>query len=88
MPCSRPAARFAPALVSLVFGLILPLLAAAPAAAQKSPDDELKSLTVPDGMELKLFASEPLITNPAAIDIDSHGRVWVAEIQGLSLIHI
>ncbi len=82
MPCSRPAARFSPALVSWVFSLILPLTVAAPAAAQKSPDDELKSLTVPGGMELKLFASEPLITNPAAIDIDTHGRVWVAEIQG------
>ena len=81
MPCSRLAARFALALCPSVLGLILQLVAAAPAAAQKSPDDELKSLTVPDGMELKLFASEPMITNPAAIDIDTHGRVWVAEIQ-------
>ncbi|MBA4015896.1 MAG: hypothetical protein C0483_01775 [Pirellula sp.] len=76
MPCFRPAL-----LAALAFGLILPLFAAMPAAAQKSPEEELKSLTVPDGMELKLFASEPLITNPAAIDIDTHGRVWVAEIQ-------
>lgn len=82
MPCSRLAARFIPALASSVLGLILPLTAAGPAAAQKSPDVELQSLTVPEDMELGLFASEPLITNPAAIDVDSHGRVWVAEIQG------
>ena len=82
MPCSRLAVRFSSALLSSVLGLILPLTTAAPAAAQKSPDEELRSLTVPDGMELGLFASEPMITNPAAIDVDSHGRVWVAEIQG------
>ncbi len=49
--------------------------------AQLSPEEELKSLSAPDGLELSLFASEPLITNPAAIDVDTHGRVWVAEIQ-------
>jgi len=53
----------------------------APAWAQKSPEEELKALVVPDDMEIKLFASEPMITNPAAIDIDTQGRVWVAEIQ-------
>jgi putative membrane-bound dehydrogenase-like protein len=49
--------------------------------AQMSADEQLKKLRVPDGAELSLFAAEPLITNPAAIDIDTHGRVWVAEIQ-------
>ncbi|MEX2559353.1 MAG: PVC-type heme-binding CxxCH protein, partial [Pirellulales bacterium] len=34
-----------------------------------------------EGFEAALFASEPMITNPAAIDIDTQGRVWVAEIQ-------
>ncbi|HVU87882.1 MAG TPA: PVC-type heme-binding CxxCH protein [Pirellulales bacterium] len=57
------------------------LATAITALAQMSPEDELKSLSVPDGLELKLFASEPMITNPAAIDVDTHGRVWVAEIQ-------
>ena len=51
------------------------------ARAQQSPEAELKSLQAADGLELSLFASEPLITNPAAIDVDTHGRVWVAEIQ-------
>ena len=60
---------------------LLVAFAAAPVLAQKSPEDELKSLAVAPGLELSLFASEPMITNPAAIDIDTHGRVWVAEIQ-------
>jgi glucose/arabinose dehydrogenase len=51
------------------------------AVAQLSPDDELATLKPAPGFEVSLFASEPLITNPAAIDVDTHGRVWVAEIQ-------
>ena len=51
------------------------------ANAQQGAEAELKTLQVPDDFEIGLFASEPLITNPAAIDIDTHGRVWVAEIQ-------
>jgi putative membrane-bound dehydrogenase-like protein len=51
------------------------------ACAQKTPEEALKSLKIPDEMEVTLFASEPMITNPSAIDVDTHGRVWVAEIQ-------
>ncbi len=49
--------------------------------AQLSPDDELKTLRPAEGMEVSLFASEPMITNPSCMDVDTHGRVWVAEIQ-------
>src|SRR5688572_27230447 len=51
------------------------------ASAQKSPEEGLKAIKIPNDMEISLFASEPMITNPSAIDIDTHGRVWVAEIQ-------
>lgn len=51
------------------------------AFAQKSPEEELKTLRPAEGMELQLFASEPLIVNPSCLDVDSKGRVWVAEIQ-------
>lgn len=49
--------------------------------AQKPAEEELATLKAPPGFEIGLFASEPMITNPSAIDIDSAGRVWVAEIQ-------
>jgi glucose/arabinose dehydrogenase len=51
------------------------------AVAQKPPPEALKALKVADDMDVSLFASESMITNPSAIDIDTHGRVWVAEIQ-------
>jgi putative membrane-bound dehydrogenase-like protein len=52
-----------------------------PLWAQLAPDAEIRDLQPSPDIEVSLFASEPMITNPAAIDIDTHGRVWVAEIQ-------
>lgn len=49
------------------------------AHAQLAPEDTVKSFTVADGFEVKLFASEPMISNPIAIDVDTYGRVWVTE---------
>ena len=51
------------------------------ARGQFSPGEELKTLKAAPEIEVSLFASEPLIKNPAAIDVDTHGRVWVAEIE-------
>ena len=51
------------------------------ARAQISPAEELRTLRSGDGIGVSLFASEPMITNPSAIDVDTRGRVWVAEIQ-------
>ena len=34
---------------------------------------------VPDGFEVTLWASSPMVKNPTNIDIDRDGRIWVAE---------
>jgi len=47
--------------------------------AQMTPDAALKSFTVADGLQLQLFASEPMFVNPTCIDVDHKGRVWVCE---------
>ncbi len=39
----------------------------------------LQGLEVADGLELTLFASEPMLTNPTNIDVDTKGRIWVCE---------
>ena len=51
------------------------------AQAQKTPDQTMQALRTADGFEVGLFASEPMITNPTALDVDTQGRVWVAEGQ-------
>ncbi len=50
-----------------------------PAAAQLPPDKALTTMKAGDGLQVELFASEPMLLNPTAIDVDHLGRVWVAE---------
>ena len=69
-----------PAPIAALLGLSL-LVCAGTARAQLPPGQELSKLVTSGPFEASLFASEPMITNPAAIDIDTKGRVWVAEIQ-------
>ncbi|HEV3202904.1 MAG TPA: PVC-type heme-binding CxxCH protein [Gemmataceae bacterium] len=50
------------------------------ARAQIRDDREaLKTLKVPEGFEIRLFAGADICHNPTAIDVDIYGRVWVAE---------
>ncbi len=46
---------------------------------QLSPEESAKLIQVPKGFELSLFASEPDIINPIAMDWDEKGRLWVIE---------
>ena len=41
--------------------------------------EQLAALKVADGLEVTLFASEPMIVNPPNMDVDSRGRVWATE---------
>lgn len=47
--------------------------------AEHSPESSLADLKVYDGLEVTLFASEPMFSNPTNMDIDARGRVWVCE---------
>ncbi|MGC1242632.1 MAG: PVC-type heme-binding CxxCH protein [Chryseosolibacter sp.] len=44
-----------------------------------SPEASAKLIQVPPGFDLALFASEPDIINPIAMDWDEKGRLWVIE---------
>ncbi len=44
-----------------------------------SPHESMAHLDVAPGLELTLFAHEPMVVNPTNIDIDRRGRVWVTE---------
>src|SRR5712692_9420361 len=47
--------------------------------SQLPPDKSLQSFKVSPGLEISLWASEPLFVNPTCMDIDNKGRVWVCE---------
>src|SRR5881275_935960 len=48
-------------------------------AAQVPPQKAVATFTVSDGLEVSLWASEPLFVNPTCCDVDHKGRVWVCE---------
>ncbi|MFD3002404.1 c-type cytochrome [Pontibacter toksunensis] len=47
-----------------------------------SPAASLGLMQVADGFEVKLVASEPLVTAPVAMTFDDEGRMWVVEMEG------
>jgi putative membrane-bound dehydrogenase-like protein len=46
---------------------------------KRKPENALASMQVADGLQLGLFASEPMLTNPTNMAIDARGRVWICE---------
>ncbi len=48
-------------------------------AGLKAAQDQLNQMQVAPGLEVSLFAAEPMVVNPTDIDVDSQGRVWVTE---------
>src|SRR5438067_39290 len=62
--------------------LILLLLPSQPPASQQPQEPiriPLELFHLPDGLEITLWASTPMLHNPTNIDIDKDGRIWVAE---------
>ena len=49
---------------------------AAPGQPVRLPPDLFR---VPDGLEVTIWATSPMLFNPTNIDIDRDGRIWVAE---------
>src|SRR5947207_256712 len=62
--------------LSLLAGILV-----APTACPQgfTPEEALKRMQVPDGFEVKLVASEPLIRQPLSITFDDRGRLWVIQ---------
>ena len=48
-------------------------------AASAEGEQAMKGFRVPAGLEVKLFAAEPLVANPVAFCLDERGRVYVCE---------
>lgn len=46
---------------------------------KRMPSHAVDGLEVAAGLEVTLFAAEPMLINPTNIDIDAQGRVWVCE---------
>lgn len=63
------------------FVLMGAALASQPATLAELPDAnpeaELKAFVIPEGMEVNLFAAEPMVQKPVQMNWDAQGRLWV-----------
>jgi len=46
---------------------------------RRLPENALAGITIAEGLQVQLMATEPLLQNPTNIDVDERGRVWVTE---------
>ena len=54
-----------------------------PPAPILSPEDERNTFQLADDfLTIELFASEPMVQDPVAVDFDADGRLWVVEMRG------
>src|SRR6266508_6420638 len=67
-------------ILALIAGTALAARAANPGGSgPAAAREQIKNLKTAEGLEVTLFASEPMVRNPADMDIDARGRVWVTE---------
>src|SRR5690606_33150673 len=52
-----------------------------------SPAEALKLFKLEEGFRIELAASEPMIADPIAMDIDSDGRLWVIDMPSYMPVH-
>jgi putative membrane-bound dehydrogenase-like protein len=63
----------------LICPLILGAITGRRIFSQQTPGQTTSGLKAAEGLEVTLWAAEPDVINPTNIDIDSRGRIWVAE---------
>lgn len=74
------AALVASGLVSFGAGRQLTGVYAPAATPPLPPEEAAKKMTLPEGFEARIFASEPQVVNPVAMTWDERGRLWVVEL--------
>lgn len=52
---------------------------------KEADDDPLNSFELAEGFQIELVASEPLLADPVAMEVDENGTIYVAEMPGYPL---
>jgi putative membrane-bound dehydrogenase-like protein len=73
------------AITTLVVCLLVLLAACSSSGPPYEPGEALKTLQIQDGFQIELYAAEPDIVDPVAMEIDERGRIYVVESSGYPL---
>ena len=83
-----------PVALPLFFLLALALFPLSASSQGYGPAEAAEKMTVPEGVEVSLYASEPMVRQPVAIEFDDRGRMWVVQYlqypipEGLSRVSV
>lgn len=50
-----------------------------------TPQESLTTFQLPEGFKIELVASEPMISDPVAMEVDENGNIYVVEMHGYPL---
>lgn len=64
---------------------LMSVLACSSSGPPYDPEDALETLQIQDGFQIELYAAEPDIVDPVAMEIDERGRIYVVESSGYPL---
>jgi putative membrane-bound dehydrogenase-like protein len=56
-----------------------------PVTHEVPPEKALSTFQLPEGFTIEMVASEPLLSDPVAMEIDEYGRMYVVEMHGYPL---
>lgn len=72
--------RVSPTMVSRgAAAFVLAALVGDGGRAQLAPEASRQTIVVAPELEVQAWAAEPLLANPTGMEVDSRGRVWIAE---------
>jgi len=61
------------------FGNVNPGMIPKPQAASDAGEDAIARIRVPAGFKVELWAAEPMLANPVALNFDEQGRCYLVE---------
>jgi putative membrane-bound dehydrogenase-like protein len=79
------ASRLARPVSGLLFCICLVAASSRPKTHEVPPEKALATFQIADGFQMELIASEPLVADPVAMEIDEAGRMYVVEMHGYPL---
>ncbi|MCF0060435.1 c-type cytochrome [Dyadobacter chenwenxiniae] len=69
----------------LLFCICLLAASSRPKPHEVPPEKALATFQLPEGFQIEMVASEPLVADPVAMEIDEAGRMYVVEMHGYPL---
>jgi putative membrane-bound dehydrogenase-like protein len=83
--CSRALLKYSRTAFAVSLLVSIVACSSAPSEPPYSPEQALQTFQIQDGFHIELYAAEPDIVDPVAMEVDEYGRIYVVESSGYPL---